>query len=78
MTKGRIGISHYVNKYKCGATGVHIASKCAYRLHKKKCQMCATTPLPQSELLGKHYTMMEKASDQTFVQRDEFIYGPWK
>jgi len=78
MTKGFIGMSQHVNKYTCLATGVNIASKCAYRLHKKKCQMCATTPLPQSELLGKSYTTVERKNDPKYSQKGLYVARSWK
>ena len=78
ITKKHRGTSYYVNEYTCLATGVNITSKCAYRLHKKKCQMCATTPLPQSELLGKSYTTVERKNDPKYSQKGLYVARSWK
>jgi len=74
MTKGERVMAHCVNEYTCLATGVNIASKCAYRLHKKKCQMCA---IPRPELLGKRYTKKQVDRGAETAQRNIHIDGQW-
>ena len=76
--KGQYVATHCVNEYKCLATDVIIASKCAYRLHKKKCQICATLPIPRAELFGKQYTKKQVARGAETAQRNIHIDGQWR
>jgi len=80
MTKRHRAPLDCVNAYVCPDTGVMIKSQCAHRLHIKKCQMCAVTPTPKSELLGKKFTNSRsvKETDPTFAQKDVYIDGQWE
>ena len=77
MTKRNYGIAYCSNTYECPATGILIKSKCAYRLHKKKCPSCENTPMVDPELFGRRYT--QKAVDSAEIaQRNIHMDGPWK
>ena len=78
MTKGERVMAHCVNEYKCLATGIVIGSQCAHRLHIKKCQMCAASPIPRAELFGKQYTKKQVARGAETAQRNIHIDGQWR
>jgi len=80
MTKRNSMQLDCVNAYKCLATGIIIKSQCAHRLHIKKCQMCAVTPMPQSEFLGKKVILSDKVkeNDPKFSQKDLYIDKSWE
>ena len=78
MTKRNSMQLDCVNAYKCLATGIIIKSQCAHRLHIKKCQMCAASPIPRAELFGKQYTKKQVARGAETAQRNIHIDGQWR